>query len=673
MIRRMLLLFFILTALDVQAAWARQPSDNNQKKSEKKTQTNLFQETLELPFKTTEGIVTSVFNLGSIVITPTRTAENVNSVGSSISVFTEEELEARGIQTVKDALRKDYSVDVSQTGTFGGNTSIFLRGANAGHTRVMVDGVRVFDPMAPNGAFDLTHFNMDNVRQIEVVKGPHSSLYGSDAMGGLVNIISRRGHGKPSVSAYGEMGSFQTYRGGVDCSGQTGRLGFALGSSYVNTDGISSARRDLGNYEKDPYENQSYSARLDYDLSEKIGVSYIGRYSYADYELDDAFAPLDDDNRKAWTRQILSSVVIDYNLTENLGQKLQWSQTGNYRRDFDENDPAHSLDYLRDWYYGETHQVDWTASYRLFEVNTLVAGVNYLKEKGSSYYYSSDSFGVSEAVFPKRYADTTGYFGEYRLNINDRLASTLSTRIENHSEFNANNTYRADAVYRINNVDTKLRAGYGTGFKAPTLYQLYAPADLYFLGGNTQLKPEESETYEFGVEQPFFSEELSFGVSYFHNDFKNLIDAVYNPSTFITDKYKNVSRSESYGYELPFRYTPSKTLQVTGNFAWLETEDLDTHEELLRRAKHKFNAGFYFTPFEKTSLGADCSYVGHRVDSGGRLLKSYFKTDLKLSYDVNPNYNVYLKVENLFDKKYEVLADYGTPGFSAYTGVKVRF
>lgn len=669
----MVLVCSVLMVLAIQTAQAGQPSNNRQKKNENKAQDNLLQETLELPFKTTEGIVTSVFNLGNIVITPTRTAENIDSVGSSVSVFTKEELDVRGIQTVKDALRKDYSVDVAQTGSFGGTTSIFLRGANSGHTRVMVDGVRVFDPMAPNGAFDLTHFNMDNVRQIEVVKGPHSSLYGSDAMGGLVNILSKKGHGKPSISAYGETGSFQTYRTGVDFSGQADRLRFALGSAYLNTDGISSARRDLGNYEKDPYENQSYSARVDYDLSEKLTAGYIGRYTYADYELDDPFAPLDDDNRKSWTRQILSSAVIDYNPTENLGQKLQLSQTGNYRRDFDENDPSHTLDYLRDWYYGETHQVDWTASYRLFEVNTLVAGVNYLKEKGSSYYYSSDSFGASEAVFPKRYADTIGYFAEYRLNVNDRLASTLSTRVENHSESNSNNTYRADAVYRINNVDTKLRVGYGTGFKAPTLYQLYAPVDAYFLGGNTQLRPEESETYELGVEQPFFSEELNFGVSYFHNDFKNLIDAVYNPSTFITDKYKNVSRAESYGYELPFRYTPSKEFQVTGNYAWLNTEDLDTREDLLRRAKHKFNADFHFTPFEKTSLNIDCSYVGHRVDSGGRLLKSYFKADLKLSHDISPNYNVYLKVENLLNEKYEVLATYGTPGISAYTGVKVQF
>ena len=672
MIRRIILLCVIAAFANSHLVLAESKT-SRAKGKEANRPANLFQDTLELPFKATEGIVSSVFDLGNIVITPTRTAQNVDSVGSPVSVFTKEELEVRGISTVGDALRKDYSVDVAHAGPFGGSTSIFLRGANSGHTRVMVDGVRVFDPMAPNGAFDLTHFNMDNVRQIEVVKGPHSSLYGSDAMGGVVNVISKRGHGKPEVSAYGETGSFQTYKSGVDFSGQADRLRFALGGSYWTTRGISSAARKLGNYETDPYENQSYSTRLDYELSDQLSVGYIGRSTYADYEYDDSFAPLYDDNRRAWTRQTLSSAVVDYNPLENFGQKLQISRTGNYRRDFDENDPAHLLDYLRDWYYGETEQVDWTASYRLFEVNTLVAGVNYLKEKGMSYYYSSDSFGPSEAVFPKRYAETMGYFMEYRLNVNDRLASTLSYRIEDHSEFGTNGTYRADAVYRVNTLDTKLRGSYGTGFKAPTLYQLYAPSDAYFLGGNTLLKPEESETYEFGIEQPFLSDKLSCGITYFHNNFKNLIDAVYNPSTFITDKYKNVSRAESYGFEVPFKYLYSNKLQATGNYTWLHTEDKNTHEELLRRAQHKFNADFNFMPFEKTNLNVDCSYVGHRVDSGGRLLKSYFKTDLKLSYDVNPHYNVYLKVENLLDKHYEELTNYGTPGISAYAGVKARF
>jgi len=643
---------------------------------------NVIESILELPFETTESVALSAFNLGTIAVTPTRTAENTESLGSAVSVFTKKELDARGIYTVKEALRKDFSADVVQSGSSGGLTSLFLRGANSNHTRVMIDGVRVFDPTSPNGAYDLAHLSVDNVHQIEVIKGPQSSLYGSDAIGGVVNIITDKGMGKPKVTIFSEGGSFYTFHEGGELSGQLDRFHFSLGGSRLDSGGISSAQAKLNNPEKDAYHNGTYSTRLDYDLTDSLEVGYIGRYSYSKYDYDQQFGILDDPNLWAWSQEVLHSIVINYSGVENVNQRVQLSMTQNHRRDFNENDAAHPNDYLRDWYYGDTQQAEWTGSYRLFDHNTFVAGINYLKERGEYYRYSI--FGpaatdVSESVFPKRYAETVGYFLEYRFNLNDRLSTTLNYRIENHSTAGTNDTYKIDGLYRFGQINTAIKASYGTGFKAPTLYQLYAvpfPAEFGFGGfggGNTQLKPEESETYEMGIEQPLAEGRLNIGVTYFHNDFTNLIDSVLNPVNFYSDQYKNVSSARSEGIEVPLSFRFSDILQMKGNYTWLTTENGDTKKPLLRRANNKANLDLDIILTKKLKMNVDTSYVGHRFSAVDVKLKRYSKTNLRLTYQVNPNWDVYLRIENLFNKRYEEVRNYGTPGFSVYGGVEIRF
>ena len=651
------------------------------KQDDKGSDKNIFENILELPLKASDVATEPIFSLGKMVITPTRTAENTESLGVAISVFANEELDARGICTVKDALRKDFSADVVQSGFSGGQTSLFLRGADSNHTRVMVDGVRVFDPTSPNGAYDLAHLTTDNVRQIEVIKGPQSSLYGSDAIGGVVNIITNKGAGKPRIKIFSEGGSFYTFRERMELAGQLDRFHFSLGASHLDSDGISSAQAKLNNPEKDAYYNQSYSTRLDYDLADSLEVGYIGRYSYSKYSYDQQFAPMDDPNLWAWAQETLHSIVINYSGIDNISQKIQLSMTQNHRRDFNENDTAHPNDYLRDWYYGDTQQADWTGSYRLFEYNTFVAGVNYLKERGAYYRYSvygPTVFDVSESIFPKRYAETAGCFLEYRFNLNDRLTTTLNTRIENHSTAGMSDTYKIDGLYRINGIDTALKASYGTGFKAPTLYQLYAPpfdAGGFgdFGGGNTQLKPEESRTYEIGIEQPLVDKRSKVGVTYFHNDFTNLIDAVTNPITYNTDEYKNISSATSEGIEVPLTLHFSDTLQATGNYTWLNTENGDTKQPLLRRANNKADLDWSFNLTKKLTMNVDTAYVGHRYSSRTVKLKRYSKTDMRLTYHVSPNWDVYFRIENLFNKKYEEVHNYGIQGFSAYGGVEISF
>lgn len=610
--------------------------------------------------------------LDKIVVTPTLTEEDVSTIGSSVSVISGKALQGQGIYSVDEALKEDASIDVVQSGTYVGTASIFLRGANAGQTRIMLDGIRLYDPIAPNAAFNPAYLMLDNISRIEIVKGPQSSLYGSDAMGGVINMISKKGKGKPKVSVLAEGGTYSTHREVMDFSGAIDKLHFSLSLSNIKTAGLKKLAQTTDKVERNPYENQAYSMRLDYDLNDESNLGLINNYTYAKYKYDDwGGAGNVDINRWGWTRQDISSIFLNQKINDNLSQKIQLSWLGNYRRDFDEDDANQPSDFLRDWYYGESQQADWQMSLKVADYNTILSGFNYLRERGESYYYSGAYPPAS--VFPKSFTSTKGYFIEDRFNFKDKATSTLSYRVEDHSRFHTNETYKVDALYKIDKIDTKIKSSFGTGFKAPTLYQLFAPPDAYFAGGNANLKPEKSYSYEFGLEQPLYSEKVNLGLTFFHTDFKNLIDSIYNPNTYFADQYKNVSKARSMGYEAEVRVHPFKNFNFKGSYALTDTEDKETHLELLRRAKNKVNLNLDYKYSEKLDLNLNMRYVGSRFDSGYIKLKPYAIFDFSANYDINENFIFYARLENMFNKKYEELKGYATPGASIYAGIKATF
>ncbi|MEW6101823.1 MAG: TonB-dependent receptor [Candidatus Omnitrophota bacterium] len=616
-----------------------------------------------------------VVELEQLVVTPARIETNAGSVASSVTSFTEKKLEKRGLYTLMTALKQDYSLDMVQTGGYGGTASLFIRGANSGQTRVMIDGIRVYDPISADGSFDPAYLTLDNVERIEIVRGAQSSLYGSDAIGGVINIITKKGAGKPKLSIFEEFGTYYTRREGLGLNGEKDKLQFAISSSHFRTRGFSRASEERGNKERDPYENNAYSLRTGYDISDKLALGLIGRYTYARYSYDDSGGVGgDDDNREGWTKQAISSVILNHKIWDEFEQKIQLSWMGNFRRDFDESDSVDVNEYLRDWFYGQTQQADWQGTIKASEFDSIIGGFNYLREKGESYFFSVDPvFGTSESIFPKTYASTKGYFLENRLNIDEKFTSSISYRIEDHSRFNTNETYKIDALYALPKTNTKIEAAFGTGFKTPTLYQLYAPADAFFGGGNVNLQPEESETFEAGFEQPLLDNKINYGFTYFHNNFKNLIDAVFNPDTFLTDKYQNVSKARSFGFENRIEIKPRNNFKICANYTWLDTENKETHDELLRRPKNKLNFNFDYSPFNKLNLNLNVSYVGHRQDVGNLLLKRYTKVDFSAYYDINANTRIYSRIENLLDEKYEEVTGYGTAGFSIFSGIKLAF
>ncbi|EFK97115.1 TonB-dependent receptor, plug [sediment metagenome] len=607
-----------------------------------------------------------IIDLGKLVITDSRVVESLADIGSSGSVITGEELRNKGIKTVKEALKKTAGLDVASSGELGGPASIFLRGANSGQTLVMIDGIKVYDPISTNASFDFAHLGVDCIDRIEIIRGPQSSLYGSDAIGGVVNIITKKGEGEPKVTLQSEGGSFSTFKERISSDGSLGALNYSFDISRTDSEGISKAAAKDGNTEEDGYESNQASIHLDKALSEESSLGFIGYYTGSIFDIDDAGgAGGDDENRQDKLEMFLAAPYFEQEINDYWNHKLKVSYMRHTRHDDDDNDGA-VLDYLRSHFIGENTAVDWQNDFALSSRDTVVAGAQYNEERGESYYYSDTAFGPWEEIIPEKKADNLGFYAENKINIDDKFFNTLAVRVDDHSRFDEELTYRATAAYYLF-PDFKIKGSYGTGFKAPSLYQLFSSY------GNEFLSPEESRGFDAGLEKSFFNDNLSLGVTYFANEFDELID--YDLNAF---KYKNINKAETEGWETEVKCHLTDKLSASFSHTYLDADDITNNEPLLRRAKNKYNLNINYEIIDKAAVNLNMGHFEGRFDKTGFpselvSLKDYTLVDLTVSYKLNESVEVYARVENALDSDYEEIRGYGTAGRAGYGGIKITF
>lgn len=607
------------------------------------------------------------YKLGEVIVTATRVEEYVAEAGSSATVITGEEIRKRGLATVKEALRQSIGLDMASNAPFGGPTSVFIRGANSGHTLVMIDGVKVYDPIVCSADFDFAHLTTDNIERIEIIRGPQSPLYGSAAIGGVINIITKKGEGKPKFSASFEGGSQSTFREVISSLGSIDRLNYSFSASRSDSNGISKAAKRDGNHEKDGYENTSFSGKLDYYLTDDITLGFLSRYTRAKFDIDDgAGAGNDDQNRINRVEQVVLSGYFDQEIFDWWKQNLKISWIRNIRHD-DDNDDGTTADYLRSWFKGENRAVDWQHTFRPVDWDSIITGFQYNKEEGKSYYYSIGAWGPYEDIFTKKTTSNKGYYAENKLSLLDRhFFNTLALRIDDHSKFGSHDTYKITAAYLFDS-GTKLKESFGTGFKAPSLYQLYSSY------GDENLNPEKSKGYDLGVEQSLWEDKVLGSITFFKNDFKNLID--YD---LLTSKYMNVAKAQTKGIETELKVIPGQGLTLRLTYTYLDADDKTNHEPLIRRARNKYNLNINYVFLKKGNLNLNIARTLKRYDKTGWpstlvRLKDYTKVDLAASYDITKNFQIFGRAENLFDEFYEDVRGYGTDGISVYAGVKKTF
>ncbi|HOP40633.1 MAG TPA: TonB-dependent receptor [Geobacteraceae bacterium] len=610
--------------------------------------------------------------LEDLVVTATRSEMPLAEVGSSLTVITADDIERQQKRLVLDALREVPGLDVIRSGGPGATTLVAIRGANPEQTLVLIDGSRMNDPSTPGSSFDFANLTTDNIERIEILRGPQSTLYGSDAIGGVINIITRRGEGRPEGFLSMEGGSFATVREQAAIKGGLDKLDYSLGISRLDTGGISAAGRNYGNREDDGYHATSFSTRLGLKPSPIFDVDCTIRYLDTRFDMDNSGgAGQDDPNSIVGSEQLFVSSRARLSLFDDRWrQKLELAIINldrDYRNDVDADHPS---DMDRSTYHGEAVTLNWQHTLLLHPTTTVVLGVERRDEEAKSIYYSDSSWGPYSSIFPKQTARNTGVYVEDQLNLWDSWFTTVGARFDDHSGFGSKVTWRVTTSYLFKNTATRLRGSYGTGFKAPSLYQLYEPTY-----GNSALNPEKSSGWDAGIEQAFFEGRLDLGATWFANDFKDLIE--FDSSAYT---YRNISRAKSNGVELSATVRPADCLTLRAGYTWMETENKSTGMQLLRRPKNKFSfdANYRFTG--KGNINLEILYVGkrddydysswpaERVELGGYLLMN-----MAASYDVTRWLQLFARVDNLLDRDYEEVKGYGNAGIGAYGGVKLSF
>ncbi|MFZ5908089.1 MAG: TonB-dependent receptor plug domain-containing protein [Nitrospirota bacterium] len=595
-----------------------------------------------LPIKafSTENLVP----LEEIIVTATRLSEFVGESTSDVTVITGEDIEKMNVRFLPEVLRTVSELNVVQNGTTGTVATVLLRGGDSTHTLILLDGIRVNS--TTTGSFDFSGISADDIERIEIVKGPQSTLYGSEAMAGVINILTKKGRGKVRGELSLEAGSFGNYSPSATISGGQDRVHYRLTASHFSTDGISSARTGQ---ERDGYRNSVVSGKFGIALSDAVELEMTGRYAYDRTELDGfdflSMLPSDDENFVQRRNVLLMSGKGRIMLLPGLEAVFTLATS---RESLGFRDPDTEFNNYRIETRMDT--IDWQNNVFCSEAYTVTAGAELRNETGEN----KDNFDES-LTNRALYLNNT-----IRLFSRD-LVLNAGLRYDDHETSGSETTCRIGALYSYKPLSIRLRSSYGTGFRAPTLNELFFP--FY---GNLNLKAEKSTSWEIGIEKDIIPGSLMVSLAYFDQKYKNLIQT--DPVTWSA---ANIAEAKIRGVETEVSASLTEHLSVHAGYTCLDTEDKTTGHALTRRPEDKITVSSQFSN-EKISMVLRYIFIGKRYDASvDRHLPSYSLIGLSGSYQADDRLTFFGRIENLFDAEYEEAGGYNTPGFSVSGGMRV--
>ncbi|MBK5264577.1 MAG: TonB-dependent receptor [Alphaproteobacteria bacterium] len=599
-----------------------------------------------------------------IVVTATRDSRPLSQIGQSITVITEDEIITQQSVAVVDLLAKVPGISFARNGGIGGFSSIFIRGADSEQTAALIDGVKINDPASPGGGFDFGNLLTGNIARIEVVRGSQSVLWGSQAIGGVVNMITKEPSDTLTANARAEYGYRDTAQVVGNVSGKFGPVAGSIGAGYFRTDGISSFS---GGTEPDGYRNFGANAKFVITLSDVLSVDLRGWYSDGKNDLDGFPAPFysfADTNEYSKTKQFVGYSGVNLSLFNGrFRNRFAFAYTDVKRANFDP-DSSPDANFTAN---GENQRFEYQG---IADISDRVQAVFGAETESSRLHTAYFGFPSNART------NIDSFYGQLSVTPVTGFTATAGVRHDNHQRFGGETTFAANAVYSPNSGATTLRASYGEGFKAPSLYQLFGDY------GNEMLAPETSKSWDAGVTQKLLDGAIELGATWFHRDSKNQIDFVscFGSTDPICDNrpygtYDNIRRTRAKGVEVGLALNPTEALHFNANYTWTDAENRDTRLDLARRPRHSINASIdYRWPFG-LSTGTTVSHVGSRFDnaSNSRKLQGYVLVDLRASIPIMTNVELYGRVENLFDERYATVFNYGTTGRAAYAGVRLRY
>ena len=627
--------------------------------------------------------------LEELVVTPTRLPTPPDGVVSSVTTISGEDLRARGVRFVHDALREVPGASVVQVGSFGGVTSLFLRGGESDYVKVLIDGIPANQP---GGAFNWANLTTDNVDRIEILRGPGSVIYGSDAMSGVVQIFTRRGQGGFSVEGGGEAGTFGTINGHAGVLGGTPRFGYSADASRFSTDGIYRFNSDYG--------NTAVSASLRGLPDAQSDASLSLRFSNSRYHFPTDFAGVLSDSNQATGEEMLS---IAGEVGRRLGDGYDLRVTvGGSRTDGEFDDVPDSPDDTLGFGFAsnrssraERGSLDARVNALLGSAVTLTAGAQVERESERQAGETSSNFGaiVTSPDTPfDRGRTTLGYYAQGVLDLASGLAVNLNARLDDNSAFGTFFTYRAGAVYRLPS-GTRIRASLGRSFKSPTFCEQFC--DAPFVVGDSTLRPERSTSWEAGVEQPVAGGRATVWATYFHQRFRDMVvyDAGGAPGQ---PTYRNGAAARSRGVETGLQVVLGSGIGASASYTYLNSRATDdgglpsasfaAGERLIRRPVHSAEVALRTRIFDRATVGGSLVYTGARDDVDfnqfpAQLVELPAFTTVNLASEIEvlrsapgrPGLSGVIRVENLFNERYDQVVGFTGRRRGVFGGAKFRF
>jgi vitamin B12 transporter len=623
-------------------------------------------------------IVSAADSMDNLIIRASRTPQAVPEVGNTVSVIDRELIERRKPVFVTDLLQDVPGIAVSRLGGFGAQTQVRIRGAEANQVLVMIDGVEANDPAAGD-AFSFEQTSWD-VERIEVIRGPQSALWGSDAMAGVINIVTRRTEEPLRVGAFAEGGSFTSRTFGAHIGSDFGRGSIDVSASAYDTDGNNISRTGG---ENDGYENASASLHTSLRLSDSWSWSVFGRYSDTTTEFDDvdfvtglpADSPLKSDVALALIRTTTDLALLDGRW--NHRAQLTYSVSDRDNKDARPgNDP---VDFDGDK-YGAYYQTsfDFGSTARM---NRLTLAVDHERDE----YQQRGPIAFGDPNQNQK-MHNTGLVAEYLLQPLDAMNLSASVRYDENSDFDSAATYRFAGTWRFDGTGTRLHASAGKGQKSPTFTERFGffPGDF---AGNPNLRPEESVGFDVGVVQSAFDSRIQLELTYFYDKVDNEINGfVFDPVTGRFTAANEDGTSHRTGVEFALHARLPAGLDASASYTYTNAKEPDLvnggNRREIRRPRNMAAGNLNYRLLdERVNLNLNVSYSGKQKDdyfpppdfAQTRVqLDDYTLLDIVASYAINDKFSVYGRAENLLDEDYENVLGYSTPGTGYYAGIRMR-
>ncbi|MEM8800149.1 MAG: TonB-dependent receptor [Pseudomonadota bacterium] len=605
----------------------------------------------------------------NLIITGTLFETPLDQAGRSVSIITSDQIELRQQRFLFEALTTVPGLQITQTGSFGGVTSVSVRGLDSDQTLVVLDGVVLNNPGSFGTTFNFANFDTADIEQIEVIRGAQSTLYGSDAIGGVINIVSSAGKGDLAGSGFIEGGSFGTFRGGVNLRGGTERFSGRLSLNGVRTSGFSSALLasefdDTGSLvqiigpdglplpatEDDGFESFAVSAKGAYKVTDELRTEVVLRYQDSENDFDGfAGAPVDQ-VAVGETEELVVGGFVYYDMFDGrLSHRASVTFTSNNSINFVEESDGDSTESVLDFdSQGTRLSYEYRGQAQIIDQVALIFGAEYEVQEA----VTEVGFGGDQEI------ETASGYGLLQVAPIERVSLTAGIRHDTSSEFGSETVFNAAGSIRIPIIETTLRGSYSEGFRAPSAGEL---------GFNPDLFAEFSTGWDIGLERSFFEDRVTASITYFDQEVDDLI--AFDLALFT---FANVQEFDTSGIELAIGAQILPTLRLDIAYTHLDAFNVSTTLAGTNQPDDRFNAEISWQPIEKLNLSAGVLFNGPEPDAG-IFLDAFTLLSLRAEYALTDRIDLTLRINNATDADFIDNAGFGTPPISAFGGIRARF